>query len=141
MNFLDAVYCNQYAELKRMNRDASKGRTNGIILITAMIVINLFTLFILFSVLGKYSESVGLNKFAASMGGGRSVGKLIAITLFAIIGSIIYFIMGKPAYYNSVIQKFEALESTEQKKMERKGMTYVLGSVFSFILVFIVSLF
>ena len=141
MNFLDAVYCNQYAELKRTNRDASKARTNGIILIAAMIIINLVTVFILFGALGKFSENAGLNSFAASLGGGRSAGKLIAIVLFVIVGSIVYLVMGKPAYYNSVVQKFETLEPAEQKKIEQKGTTYVLGSVFGFILIFIISLF
>jgi len=141
MNLLNAVYCNQYAELKRTNSDTSKGRTNGIILIAAMIIVNLVTLFILFGALGKFSESTGLNKFAASLGGGRSAGKLIAIVLFALIGSAVYLVMGKPAYYNALIQKFETLGPAEQKKIEKKGMTYVLGSVFGFIAIFILSLF
>lgn len=142
MNLLQAIYCNQYAELKRTNRNVNKARTNGIILITSMIIVNLFTVLVLFFAFNKQaSQNESLGKFAASLGGGRSAGQVIAILLFAIIGAFISSTVGKWDYYSNTIRQFETLEIAEQKKTERKATVYVLGSVFSFIIIFFVCLF
>ena len=142
MNLLRAVYCNQYAELKKNGRDASKARTNGTILISAMIILNIMTAILLLASFASSSESFKtINRFFRQFGNGRSTGRLLAIFLFILITPVIYGIFGRKSFFEKTVSSFEELSPSEQKKVEKKGLVYVLVSVGVFLVSFIAMLF
>ncbi len=141
MNWFQSIYCNQYAELKAKPTGAANARKNGIIIITVTLVINIFTAVELLMLFGKQSFlGHEVNDFFHQFSSGRAAGKLIGLLLMGIIGSIIYFTIGRESYYNKTIETFEMQDDTEKKATSRKGAAFFLTSIGVFIvLMFIVA--
>lgn len=130
MNIFQAIYCNQYAELKRNGRDVSKARKNGILLITAMLVLDLFLLMMLINIFADDSSiGITIKKLFSQLPTGRQSGRLIGIVLFVIVVSMVYVTVGRKEYFNKSILRFEALDEPMQKDIEKKATIFVFGSI------------
>jgi hypothetical protein len=91
MNFSETLYGSQYYEIHQKGRDGNKGRLNGNVFLSAMIILLLFAiLMVCTSFVPGFDKS--LTKLIRGIFGyssGKSIGKLLAIPLFATI----YFIV------------------------------------------------
>src|SRR5688500_12393192 len=115
MNLFQSIYCNQYAELKRNGRDATKARKNGIILIAAMLVLDVFLFMMLINTFAQDSAAgKSMIKFFEQFGSGRNTGKLLGAVLFFLIIGVVYITIGKQNYFDKTITKFEDLDEATQ---------------------------
>ena len=94
MTFLEALYGSQYSEIHQKGRDGNKGRLNGNLFLSALIVLFILAVMMVsISFIPGFNES--MTKSIRSVFGyssGRSIGKLLAIPVFGII----YLIIIKP---------------------------------------------
>ena len=85
MTFFEALYGSQYYEIHQKGRDGSKGRLNANLFLSAMVILFIFAvLMICISFVPGFKDS--LTKSIRNIFGyssGRSIGKLLAIPLFA----------------------------------------------------------
>ena len=142
MNLFQSIYCNQYAELKRNGRDATKARKNGIILIAAMLVLDVFLFVMLINTFAKDSAAgKSLIKFFEQFGSGRNTGKLLGALLFFLIIGLVYITIGKQNYFDKTITKFEDLDEARQKRIEQNATIYVFANIGLLFILLMVSLF
>ena len=142
MNLFQSIYCNQYAELKRNGRDTTKARKNGIILIAAMLVLDVFLFMMLINTFAQDSApGKSLIKFFEQFGSGRNTGKLLGAVLFFLIIGVVYITIGKQNYFDKTIRKFEDLEAAKQKRIEKNATIYVFANIGLLFILLIVSLF
>ena len=87
MTFLEAMYRGQYYEIHQKGKDGKKGRLNANLFLSALIILFIFVVIII-----CITFVPGFNKGAAKSiekifgySSGRSIGKLLAIPLFALI--------------------------------------------------------
>ncbi len=91
MTFLEALYGSQYYEIQQQGKDGNKGRLNGNLFLSVIII-----LFILVLFLGSIRFIPGLNesmtlqlKKVFGYSGGKNIGKLLALPLMLIIYLIV----------------------------------------------------
>src|SRR5260221_10704166 len=93
MTFLEALYGSQYYEIHLRGKDGNKGRLNGNVFLTAFIILFIIAvLMICISFVPGFNDNLtktfsGISDYS----NGKTIGKLLAIPLFAII----YFIVIK----------------------------------------------
>ncbi len=121
MNVFEAIYCSQYNELKKTGRDPLKGRTNGTILIAAMLTLLLIAAVVL---VGRFSsQGSALAHFFLRIGlSGRSVGKVLAFGLIAATAGILHFTIGSPAAYAKMIARWEQMSDDVLKAAAKKAL-------------------
>ena len=73
VTILQSLFCNQYADLKKSGRDTGKARLNAIILFSAMLLLNAYSLFLLLEFLAPdYQVFRSLERLLKGFGSGRS---------------------------------------------------------------------
>ena len=124
MTFLEALYGSQYREISQRGKDGAKGRLNGNIFLTAMII--LLVLVITGIALKTYhSFHLNLNgvvqdTFGSYRDSGKNAGKLLVIPLFAICYFIISGTVGSKSSYEKITERFNLLPEDLQKKANKK---------------------
>lgn len=130
MNLLQALYCNQYHELKPKGK-AYAGRANGTGLVTVALLLNTFELLFLIAIIyPPFADGVGdliIDIFGRR--NGRGVGKILALIPFLIIFPIVKYTLGRDDNYNRLIERFEALRPEEQERVSKKGLYYFFVSL------------
>ncbi len=133
MKFLEALYGSQYYEINQKGRDGNKGRLNGNVFLTALIILFLFAiLMICFSFVPGFENSI-TNPIRSIFGysSGRSIGKLIAIPLFAISYFIILKTVGSAENFQKHVLVFMQYPDEIKKKILPKLLIpfFVLGLI------------
>ncbi len=122
MTFLEALYGSQYYEIHQKGRDGNKGRMNGNIFLAAFVILFLFTvLMICIRFAPGFNETVtrSLRK-AFGYSSGRSIGKLLAIPLLAIIYLILTFTVGSAINFKKRVDTFMQYPDEIKKKANAK---------------------
>jgi hypothetical protein len=138
MNLIQAVFSNQYAELKKSDGNTDKGRMNGIIMITVIFFIFLMSVFTLITALARNTAiAKDIRKINTLFGTGWFETKMPGLIGIAILFAIVYGFFGKKAFYDETVKMYNALDEDKQLKVKRKGNRAMHAAVF----VFMVSLF
>lgn len=123
MTFLEALYGSQYYEIHQKGRDGNKGRLNGNLVLSAFIILLLFTIILLMVnfVPGfeKSSWKFIRNLFGNGFGG-RSIGRLVTIPLLAAIYFICAATVGSRKNFTVLTQKFMQYPDDVKKKASMK---------------------
>ena len=133
MTFLEALYGSQYYEIYQKGRDGNKGRLNGNIFLSALIVLLILAiLMVSISLVPGFEES--LTKSVHNIFGsisGRSIGKLLAIPVFAIIYLIIIKTVGSEINFKNKVDAFMQYPDEVKKKANAKILIpfFVLGVI------------
>jgi Ca2+/Na+ antiporter len=124
MTFTEAIYGSQYYEIHQKGRDGNKGRLNGNVFLSAMIILFILAiLMICISFVSGFNES--LTKLMRSIFGdssGKSIGKLLAIPLFAIIYFIVAGTTGNGANFKKHVDAFMQYPEEVKKKATAKTL-------------------
>lgn len=123
MTFLEALYGSQYYEIQQKGRDGNKGRFNGNLVLSGFVILLLFTVLLLMVnfVPGfeksswRFIKNVFGNNF-----GGRTIGRLVAIPLLAVIYFICAATVGSKKNFTALTQKFMQYPDEVKKKASMK---------------------
>ena len=133
MTFLEALYGSQYYEIHQKGRDGNKGRLNGNLFLSALVVLFIVAvLMISVSFVPGFNES--LTKSIRSIFGyssGRSIGKLLAIPVFGIIYLIIIKTVGSEGNFKNKVEAFMQYPDEVKKKANAKLLIpfFILGLI------------
>lgn len=133
MTFLDALYGSQYYEIHQKGRDGNKGRLNGNLFLAAFVVLFIIAVFMIsISFVPGFNDSLTKtirNVFGYSTG--KSIGKLLAIPVFAITYFIILKTVGNETNFRRNVDAFMQYPDEEKKKANAKLLVpfFILGII------------
>ena len=118
MTFLEALYGSQYYEIHQKGRDGNKGRLNGNLFLSAMIILLIIAVFMIcISFVPGFNESMTKNiRSVFGDSSGKSIGKLLAIPVFAIIYFIILKTVGTETNFKRKVEAFMQYPDEVKKK-------------------------
>ena len=133
MTFLEALYGSQYYEIHQKGRDGNKGRLNGNLFLSAFIVLFIIAVFMI-SIRFVPGFNDALTKTIRSVFGystGRSIGKLLAIPVFAIIYFVILKTVGNKPNFKRNVDAFMEYPDDIKKKANAKLLIpfFILGII------------
>jgi len=118
MTYLEALYGSQYYEIHQRGRDGNKGRLNGNLFLSAFIVLFIVAvLMVCISFVPGFDES--MTKSVRSVFGyssGKSIGKLLAIPVFAVIYFTILKTVGTEENFKRKVEVFMQYPDEVKKK-------------------------
>lgn len=121
MTFLEALYGSQYFEIHQKGRNGNKGRLNGNLFLSALIILFLLAvLMICIKFVPGFEDNItkSIRKiFGHSTG--RSIGKLLAIPAFGIIYFIILKTVGTEANFKNKVDSFSQYPDEVKKKANK----------------------
>ncbi|MGB3006480.1 MAG: hypothetical protein WBC06_08235 [Chitinophagaceae bacterium] len=125
MTFLEALYGSQYYEIKQQGKDGNKGRLNGNLFLTTLIILFITAVF-LFCIrfvpgFNHYMTLQSRKFFGFSSG--RSVGRILAIIMLIIIYVIINNTAGNAANFKKKTEAFMQYPDEIKKKANVKLLT------------------
>ena len=122
MTFLEALYGSQYYEIHQKGKDGNKGRLNGNMFLSALIILFILAVMMIsISFVPGFNES--LTQIIRSVFGdssGRSIGKLLAIPVFGIIYLIIIKTVGSESNFKNKVEAFMQYPDEVKKKANAK---------------------
>lgn len=133
MTFLEALYGSQYLEIHQKGRDGNKGRLNGNLFLSALIILFIFAvLMICISFVPGFNDN--LTRAIRRIFGyssGKSIGKLLAIPVFAIIYFIILKTVGTESNFKRKVEGFMQYPDTVKKKANARLLIpfFILGII------------
>ena len=133
MTFLEALYGSQYYEIHKQGKDGNKGRLNGNVFLSALVVLLILAvLMISISFVPGFEESMTKsvrNVFGYSSG--KSIGKLLAIPVFGIIYLIIIKTVGSEYNFKNKVDAFMQYPDEVKKKATAKLLIpfFILGVI------------
>ncbi len=122
MTFLQALYGSQYKEIAERGKDGAKGRLNGNLFLSAFIIVILLVIFLLvLKFVPGVNQSLS-NRIGRVFGynSGKTIGKLLAIPLLALIYLAVSRTVGSENNFNRSVKEFYALPEDEQHKANQK---------------------
>jgi hypothetical protein len=138
MTFLQALYGSQHKELTDRGSDGAKGRFNANVFLTAFLILATIIIFLItFKASDSFSHSV--NSGMSGYVSGRSIGKLLAIPVFAIIYFAIIKTIGSERNYQKLVAEFNELPDSEKAQANKKVLTpffILLGIVMVLVIFF-----
>ena len=133
MTFLEALYGSQYFEIHQKGRDGNKGRLNGNLFLSALIVLLIIAVFMgSITFVPGFEEKVTKNiRSVFGYASGRSIGKLLAIPVFGIIYLIIIKTVGSESNFNRKVDAFMQYPDEVKKKANAKLLIpfFILGLI------------
>ena len=133
MTFLEALYGSQYYEIHQKGRDGNKGRLNGNVFLSALIVLFILAvLMISISFVPGFEESMTKNiRSVFGYSTGKSIGKLLAIPVFGIIYLIIIKTVGSESNFKNKVEAFMQYPDEVKKKANAKLLIpfFILGVI------------
>jgi Ca2+/Na+ antiporter len=133
MTFLETLYGSQYYEIHQKGRDGNKGRLNGNLFLSALIILFLFAVvMICISFIPGFNESsTRMMRSIFGYSNGKSVGRLLAIPLMAIIYFVITLTVGSEKSFNQKVEVFMQSAEEEKKKANKVLMIpfFILGVI------------
>jgi hypothetical protein len=133
MKFLEALYGSQYYEIHQKGKDGNKGRMNANLFLAALIILFLLAIVLIgVSFVPGFNES--LTKSVRDIFGrssGRSIGKLLALPVFAILYFVLSFTVGSKQKFTAYADTFMQYPDEEKKKANKKLLIpfFVLGLI------------
>jgi len=133
MTFLEALYGSQYYELHQKGKDGNKGRLNGNLFLTALIILFILAVFMIsINLVPGFNES--LTKTIRSVFGyssGKSIGRLLAIPAFALTYLIILMTVGTETSFKNKVDAFMQYPDEVKKKANAKLLIpfFILGVI------------
>lgn len=133
MTFLEALYGSQYYEIHQKGKDGNKGRLNGNLFLSALVILFILAvLMISINFVPGFNES--LTKVIRGVFGyssGKSIGKLLAIPAFAIIYLIILMTVGTETRFKNKVDAFMQYPDEVKKKANAKLLIpfFILGVI------------
>lgn len=133
MTFLEALYGSQYHEIHQKGRDGSKGRLNGNLFLAAFVVLFIIAVFMIsISFVPGFNDA--LTKTIRSVFGystGKSIGKLLAIPVFAITYFVILKTVGSETNFRRNVDAFMQYPDEVKKKANAKLLIpfFILGII------------
>ncbi|MCD6011997.1 MAG: hypothetical protein K0Q79_1859 [Flavipsychrobacter sp.] len=120
MNLIQTIYCSQYYELKKSGRDYTKGRTNGTVLVAAILLLIIIAVIVPYCV---YVPGNGIDRMFRGTGmSGRAMGKILGLGGLALLYGILNFTAGSKSSYDRMIQQWENMSDDELKATVKKAM-------------------
>ena len=137
MNLIETIYCSQYYEMKKSGRDPQKGRLNGTLLSSVIIILVLVGIGLAANKFASNHLVGGLTRMGFS---GKFIGRVIGLLLLLAVGGALSFTFGSQANYNKLVLKWEqlpveVLEQTVKKALKIFGVTFGIFLVVVVILV------
>ncbi len=135
MNFLEALYGSQYSEISSNGKDGNKGRLNGNVILSAIILMVTISGFLLMCSLFKihwYSQSwiPGLS--------GKALGRILGLVMFFSIYNVVSKSIGNEARFREYVKRFLAYPEEIQKTANKMIMLrFAVSLIFFIIMVFI----
>jgi len=135
MTFLEALYGSQYYEITQKGGNGSAGRLNGNLFLSALIILSIF-LIILVLVIISADFKQGIDHLFEKIFGyssGKTIGKLLAIPLLAIIYFALTKTVGSQVNYGKLTKSFLTYSDQEKQKASMKILKpffVVLGAFF-----------
>jgi len=122
MTFLEALYGSQYYEIHQRGKDGNKGRMNGNLFLSAFLVLLIIAVFFFcINFVPGFNDSFTKSiRRIFGFASGRSIGKLLAIPVFAIIYFIITKTVGSEASFNQKVDGFMQYPDEIKKKANAK---------------------
>lgn len=121
MTYLQALYGGQHRDLKKQGYDGAKARFNGNLFLTAFIIVVLFLLIaILVTFVPAINESFTrtLHK-VFGYSSGKTIGKLLAIPLMAVIYVAVTNTVGAQQNYERLVVEFNQLPEDVQAQANK----------------------
>lgn len=121
MTLLEAIYGSQYQEISQRGGDGSKGRFNGNLLISVILLLLLLTVLFVLMLIPGMNESItqSMRVFSGS-GSGKNMGKLLAIPVLILLVALANFTIGTKNNYNTIIERFNSYPEEVRKKANKK---------------------
>lgn len=141
MNVLQALYCNQYYELKPKGKEAA-ARVNGNRLLGIALAFN-FILLIVLAMLASPDFADAFGDVVRDIFGrrqSRMVGKIIALIPFLIFLPLVQFTIGRQSTYDQLIDRFESMTESDKKQISKKGLVYFIASMLGFVAAVVLAL-
>ena len=133
MTFLEALYGSQYYEIHQKGRDGNKGRLNGNVFLSALVVLFILAvLMISISFVPGFEENMTKNiRSVFGYSTGKSIGKLLAIPVFGIIYLIIIKTVGSESNFKNKVEAFMQYPDEVKKKATAKLLIpfFILGVI------------
>ena len=133
MTFLEALYGSQYYEIHQKGRDGNKGRLNGNVFLSALVVLFIVAvLMVAISFVPGFDESITKSvRSVFGSSGGKSIGKLLAIPVFAIIYFIILKAVGTEENFKRKVEAFMEYPDETKKKANARLLVpfFILGII------------
>ena len=122
MTFLEALYGSQYYEIHQKGKDGNKGRLNGNMFLSALIILFILAVMMIsISFVPGFNESLTQNiRSVFGDSSGRSIGKLLAIPVFGIIYLIIIKTVGSESNFKNKVEAFMQYPYEVKKKANAK---------------------
>jgi hypothetical protein len=122
MTFLEALYGSQYYEIHQKGRDGNKGRLNGNLFLSALIVLFfLAVMMISISFVPGFNESLTKSiRSVFTYSSGKSIGKILAIPVFGIIYFVIIKTVGSESNFKNKVEAFMQYPDDVKKKANAK---------------------
>ena len=122
MTFLEALYGSQYYEIHQKGRDGNKGRLNGNMFLSALIILFILAVMMIsISFVPGFNESLTQNiRSVFGDSPGRSIGKLLAIPVFGIIYLVILKTVGSESNFKNKVEAFMQYPDEVKKKANAK---------------------
>lgn len=137
MTFLQALYGSQYYELAQKCKDASKGRLNGNLFLSAYVIVFIFMIIVILNTFSIDFADASV-RFLRSIFGhtsGKVIGRLITFPLLFLIYFTLSKTIGSEANYKKYCSEFEQLPEETSKKANKIILVpflCMLGVVFIF---------
>ena len=133
MTFLEVLYGSQYYEIHQKGRDGNKGRLNGNLFLSALILLFIIAVMMVsISFVPGFEEK--MTKMVRSVFGyssGRSIGKLLAIPVLGIIYLVIIKTVGSESNFKNKVDAFMQYPDEVKKKANAKLLIpfFILGLI------------
>jgi hypothetical protein len=143
MTYLQALYGGQYRDLKANGYDGTKARFNGNLFLTAFIIVLLFlAIAILVTFVPAVNNSLTrMLQKAFGYSSGKTIGKLLAIPLMAVIYFAIINTVGSQQNYERHVAEFNQLPEDVQAQANKKLLVPFFVALGLFVVLAIGSLF
>jgi hypothetical protein len=133
MTFLEALYGSQYYEIHQKGKDGNKGRLNGNLFLSALIVLFfLAVMMISISFVPGFNESLTKSiRSVFTYSSGKSIGKILAIPVFGIIYFVIIKTVGSESNFKNKVEAFMQYPDDVKKKANAKLLIpfFILGII------------
>jgi len=133
VTFLEALYGSQYYEIHQKGRDGNKGRLNGNLFLSTLIVLFILAvLMVSISFIPGFNESLTKNiRSIFGYSSGRSIGKLLAIPVLGIIYLVIIKTVGSESNFKNKVDAFMQYPDEVKKKANAKLLIpfFILGVI------------
>lgn len=122
MTFTEALYGSQYNEIQQKGRDGNKGRLNGNLLLSVMVMLAFFVVLLAcVHFIPDFNDTL-TRKLRKTFGysTGKTIGKLLAIPLIAIIYLVVSNTVGSKANFKERVNTFMQYPDEIKKKANAK---------------------